>query len=141
MVEFKEDSFKIEVNDKVATVDYTEADAFFNGTDMSKAEIKRVFDYAHEYLESATVKATDMATDIMEKDSGVDKVVTHFPYGVSKRGSIDIIANRSQDFKSPADGSTVTKSTIKVAVSDPLTKMGKTKIRELSAKMTEALLK
>lgn len=133
--------FEVETSNGVATAKYTNEGAFYEDTELTKTVIKEVFDHAHDYIESATVAASEKATEIMEADSSVDKVVMSFPYGVSKRGSIDVIANRSQTFRNPTDpDKSVTKSTLKVAVSDPLTKVSKSKVRDLAGKMTESLL-
>jgi len=135
-----ESKFEVEKANGIATVKYTDENAFYEGTELSKKTIKEVFDHASEYIEEATVAASKQATDIMSSDKSVDKVVVEYPYGVSKRGSVTVAANRAQTFRNPTDGSEVTKSTLKVAVTDPLTKVSKTKVRELTAAMTESLL-
>jgi len=132
--------FTVEKVGEVATLTYTDTDAFKNGTEIPMSEMKKVFDYAHEFIEKATEKAATESTTIMEKDKKINKVIVSYPYGMSKRGEIGITAKRSQTFKSPADGSESTKSTLTVAVHDPLSKVSKAKVKALSATMTASLL-
>ena len=140
MSKFEESKFAVETANGVATVKYDDENAFYEGTELSKKTIKEVFDHASNYIQEATVAASEQATKIMTDDKSVEKVVVEYPYGVSKRGNVTVAANRAQTFRNPTDGSEVTKSTLKVAVADPLTKVSKTKVRELTAKMTESLL-
>ena len=136
------DTSKFEVNksEGIATIAYNDENTFYKGFDGTKAEVKKVFSHAHDYIEKATEAAAEQATDIMKNDSDIEKVVVEYPYGVSKRGSLTVMAKRSQTFRSPADGSEIVKSTISVAVKDPLTKVSKSKVSELSKTMTSTLL-
>ena len=140
MAFFDQSKFEVTKADGVATATYTDETVFKDNTDIPFAQMKKVMDYASEFVGEAAEAAATKATEIMSDDKSIDKVVFNMPYGVSKRGQVNVIANRSQTFRSPADGSEVTKSTLKVAVKDPLTKVGKTKIKELESKMTETLL-
>jgi len=137
---FDTSKFEVNKNGNVATVTYNDENAFYEGYDGTKAEVKKVFSHAQEYIDSATATAADQATSIMEKDTDIEKVLVDYPYGVSKRGNVTITSKRSQTFRSPADGSEIVKSTIGVAVKDPLTKVSKSKISELSKSMTATLL-
>lgn len=132
--------FTTEKVGEVATLTYADTDAFKNGTELPMSEMKKVFDYAHDYIEKATERASVEATKIMEKDKKINKVIVSYPYGMSKRGEIGVTAKRSQTFKSPADNSEVTKSTLAVVVHDPLSKVSKAKVKALSATMTASLL-
>ena len=140
MAEFKEDNYEVTVANGVATVGYTEDNIFTEGCDVSKADMKKVFDHASNYIASASEAAAVKATALMKKDKSVDKVVFAYPYGMSKRGSVDILANRSQTFRNIKDGSDIVKSTLRVAVKDPLTKASKSTVKALEATMTATLL-
>jgi hypothetical protein len=124
----------------VVTLKCTEEDAYYKGTELSKKVIKEVFDHTHAYLTSKAEEAAVEATKVMEDDSDINKVIVTYPYSPSKRGELNIVANRSQTFRSPTDGSEVIKSTLKVVVKDPFNKVSKTTIRGLTGKMTESLL-
>jgi len=137
---FDTSKFEVSKSGNVATVTYDDENAFYEGFDGTKAEVKKVFTHAHEYIEKATEVSAEQATDIMKKDSDIEKVLVEYPYGVSKRGGITVTAKRSQTFRSPADGSEIVKSTISVAVKDPLTKASKSKVSLLSKTMTSTLL-
>ena len=137
---FDTSRFEVNKSGNVATVTYSDDNAFYEGFDGTKAELKKVFTHAHEYIEKATETAAEQATDIMKKDSDIEKVLVEYPYGVSKRGGVTVTSKRSQTFRSPADGSEIVKSTIGVAVKDPLTKISKSKVSALSKTMTSTLL-
>jgi len=132
--------FEVSKTEGIATVKYNDENAFYEGTELSKKVIKEVFDHAHSYIEEATKAAAEQSTKIMSEDKDIDKVVVEYPYGVSKRGQVNVVAKRSQTFKSPADGTEVTKSTLGVTVKDPLTKVSKSKIQDLTKEMTATLL-
>lgn len=140
MAIFDEGKFKTTINNGVATIAYDDADAFKNGTDISFAEMKRTFNYAGEYIAEATTTSAAQAEKVMKKDKSVDKVVIELPYGVSKRGSLAVTANREKTFKGMNGGADVTKSTIAVVVKDAATKMSRTKIKDLEKTMTATLL-
>ena len=137
---FDTSKFKVNKTEGVATVTYNDENAFYEDYVGTKAEVKKVFSHAHRYIEDATSAAAEQATKIMKSDKDIDKVLVEYPYGVSKRGGITVTAKRSQTFRSPADGSEIVKSTIAVAVKDPLTKAAKSKVSALSKAMTESLL-
>jgi len=132
--------FEITKEGSVATVTYNDEDAFYEGSDISKKVFKEVFDHSHDYVEKVSVAAADQATEIMANDKDIDDVSFTFPYGVSKRGKVNVNAKRSTTFRGIGDRPDVTRSDLRVAVSDPLTKMSKTKLKDLQAKMTEELL-
>jgi len=140
MAIFDESKFETTVNNGVATVTYDDDSAFKNGTDIPFAEMKRTFDYAGEYIAEATTTSASHAEDIMKKDKSVEKVVIELPYGVSKRGTMAVTANREKTFKGMNGGADVTKSTIAVVVKDAATKMSRTKIKDLEKQMTSTLL-
>jgi hypothetical protein len=140
MAELKDENYEVSVANGVATVGYTDEGAFTEGCEVSKADMKKVFDHAGAYIAKVTEAASEKATSIMTEDKSVDKVVFAYPYGMSKRGSVDILANRSQTFRNIKDGSDVVKSTLRVAVKDPLTKASKSSVKALEAKMTASLL-
>jgi len=135
-----ESKFESNVANGVATVTYSDAEAFKNGTDIPFTELKKTFDYAGEYIEDATNKSATFATELMEKDKSVNKVVVELPYGVSKRGSMAVTANREKTFPGMNGHDATTKSTINVVVKDAATKMSRTKIKALESTMTEKLL-
>jgi len=134
------EKFEVSKTEGIATVKYNDENAFYEGTELSKKVIKEVFDHAHSYIEEATKTAAEQSTKIMSKDKDIDKVVVEYPYGVSKRGQLNVVAKRSQTFTSPADGTEITKSTLSVTVKDPLTKVSKSKIQDLTKEMTATLL-
>jgi len=141
MAIFDQSKFETNVTNGIATVAYSDKDAFKNGTDIPLAEMKRTFDYAQTYLEEAATESAGVATKIMEDDKSVDKVIIEYPYGISKRGNVTVTAKREQTFKSPADPTVeVVKSTLAMAVKDPLTKVSKSKIQDLTKTMTAKLL-
>jgi len=133
------DNFKVEKSGSVATVTCEDDNAFFD-TDLTKKQIKDVFDHAHGYIEKAANVAADMATDIMKKDKKVNEVSFALPYGVSKRGGLNIQARRSTTFRGVGDRPDVTRSDLRVAVKDPMSKVSKTKLKAMQARMTEELL-
>ena len=140
MAEFKKDNYEVSVANGVATVSYQEDGVFTEGCEVSKADMKKVFDHAGSYIASASEAAAVKATEIMTDDKSVDKVVFAYPYGMSKRGSVDVLANRQQTFRNIKDGSDIVKSTLRVAVKDPLTKASKSAVKALEATMTATLL-
>jgi len=135
------DKNKIEVvkAGNTATVTYTDENAFYEG-DITKAELKRAFDHSSEYITECATLAADVSTDIMKSDKKIDNVVVKCPYGVSKRGSFEAKARRSVTFRGIGDHPDVTRSDLKVVVTDPLTKVSKSKLKDMQAKMTSALL-
>ena len=140
MAEFKDENYEVSVANGVATISYAEDGIFTQGCDVSKADMKKVFDHASDYIASASEAAAVKATDVMKDDKSVDKVVFAYPYGMSKRGEVSILANRSQTFRNIKDGSDIVKSTLRVAVKDPLTKASKSAVKALEATMTATLL-
>jgi len=78
------DKTKFEVSkvDGVATLSYKDDNAFYEGTDLSKAVIKQVFDHASAYIE-------DTATTV-----AINNVIATVPYGVSKRGEVGVKVKR-----------------------------------------------
>jgi len=133
--------FKVEKSGNVATVTCTNEDAFYEGTDISKKDIKAVFDHSHQYIEECANAAAEQATAIMAKDKKVNEVTFSMPYGVSKRGEVSIKTRRSVTYPGINGSADVTRSDLRVVVKDPLTKMSKTKLRTLQKSMTEQLLK
>jgi len=131
--------FEVEKSGSVATVTCTDDNAFFAG-DVSKKDIETVFKHSHDYVESCTTAASDMASDIMSKDKKIDEVVFTMPYGISKRGKLNVKAKRSVTFPGMSGRPDVTRSDLRVVVKDPHSSMSKTKLKELQAKMTEELL-
>lgn len=140
-IEIKQDQFEVAKADGIATITYGDDKAFFANTDMKKNDIKAVFDYAHEYIEAGTTAAKEVAVKTMEDDKSIDKVFVNLPYGVSKRGGLDIVAKREHTYPGMNGSPSVTKSTLKVAVTDPLTKPAKSFIKSNEADMTARLLK
>ena len=140
MTKFDDKKYEVSVANGVATVGYIDEGAFFEGCEVSKVDMKKVFDHAGAYIADASASASVKATEIMTDDKSVDKVVFAYPYGMSKRGSVDVLASRSQTFRNIKDGSDIVKSTLRVAVKDPLTKASKSAVKALEATMTAALL-
>ena len=139
-IEFDKSKFEVSKSEGVATVTYTGEKVFMEGTDIPATEVKAVFKYAEEFIEAGTVAATAQATAIMDKDSKIDVVNVELPYGISKRGAVNLKAKRSHTYPGIGDRPDVTKSTLSVAVKDPATKMSKTKVKALEAEMTKKLL-
>ena len=140
-IEIDTGKFEVSKADGVATVTLNDEGAFYQGTDLTKSQIKEVFDHAHDYIEAGTTAAKNIAVKTMEDDKSIDKVFVGMPYGVSKRGGLDVVAKRSHTYPGMNGSADVTKSTLKVAVSDPLTKPAKSFIKSNEAEMTAALLK
>jgi len=136
------DKTKFEVSkvDGVATLSYKDDNAFYEGTDLSKAVIKQVFDHASAYIEDTATTVADVAQNIMTEDSEINNVIATVPYGVSKRGEVGVKVKREHTYKGMNGNDDVTKSTLAVAVKDPLSKLAKPKIKAMEAKLTEALL-
>ena len=139
-ITFDPKKFEVSKADGVATVTYGDKEAFFEGTEISKKVLKEVFDYENEYIAATNVVSAKQATELMKKDKGVNEVIVEFPFSPSARGKVNVIAQRSQTFRSPKDGSEVTKSTLRTVVKNPYLKMTKSKVQELTAAMTETLL-
>jgi len=94
------DKSKFEVSkvDGVATISCKDDNAFYEGTDLSKAVIKQVFDHASEYIEEVVTTVADVAQDIMTKDNEINNVIGTAPYGVSKRGEVGIKIKREHTY-------------------------------------------
>jgi len=122
-----------------AIVTYKDEDAFFGG-DLTKAELKRAFDHSSAYIAKCAEVSAEVSTDIMTKDKGISNVLVKYPYGVSKRGTVEAKARRSVTFRGIGDHPDVTRSDLKIVVSDPLTKVSKSKLKVMQSKMSAALL-
>lgn len=145
MAIFDEKKFTATSNNGVATVSYEDEAAFKNGTDIPYAEMKRTFDYAGQYIEEATTTSAKYAENLMKKDKSVDKVIVELPYGMSKRGSVAVTANREKTFpgmklKDGQKRPDVTKSTIGVIVRDAAIELSRPKIKDMEQQMTKTLL-
>jgi hypothetical protein len=138
---FTKENFEVTKSDGVATVQCTNENAFYDGTDIPKETIKDVYKYAGEYVSKASDAATEQIIDIMQKDSKIESVVVNLPYGISKRGNICIQSKRSHTYPGIGDNPDVTKSTYKVVVTDPLPTLGKGRIKAASNLITEAVIK
>lgn len=127
----------------IVTLNYTDADVFESGTEISAKNIKEVEDYRKEYIDKAAEFASKYAKDLMVKDKGVDKVVFNMPFSTSKKGTLDISINRSKTFKNIKDksGPDIVKSKIIIAVKDPFSKGTEKTIKALEAELTSALVK
>jgi len=132
--------FKTEKAGETATVSCEKDDAFFADTELTKKQFKEVFDHSNAYLEKCATVASEVAVDIMSKDNAINNVMFTMPYGVSKRGSVDIRAKRTVTFPGIGDKPDVTRADLRVIVKDPLTKVSKTGLRALQQKMTKELL-
>jgi len=140
-IKIDKSKFEVAKTDGVATITLNDDNAFYEGTDISKKTFKEVFDHAHAYIEAGTTAAKDIAVKTMEKDKSIDKVFVGMPYGISKRGGLDVVAKRSHTYPGVNGAPSVTKSTLKVQVNDPLTKAGKSFVKSNEAEMTATLLK
>ena len=138
-IEIDASKFEVVKAEGVATITLNDESAFFQG-DITKADMKRVFDHAHDYIEAGTTAAKEIAVKTMEGDKSVEKVFVSMPYGVSKKGSLDVVAKREHTYPGMNGSAPTTKSTLKVAVTDPLTKAGKSFIKGHESEMTKALL-
>ena len=131
---------KVETVDGVATITCDNEDQYYEGTDLTKAVIKEVYEHSSKYIEDATTVVSQKAQELMEKDKGINTVIATLPYGVSKRGSLGINVKRTHTYPGINGNSDVTKSVISVAVKDPLSKLAKSKVKALEANLTAALL-
>jgi len=134
------DDFKIEKVGNTATCVCTNEEAFYEG-DLTKKQIKEVFDHSQSYLNKCAEVTAEVATSIMGKDKAIDNVLFNLPYGVSKRGCVDVKTRRTVTFPGIGTNPDVTRSDLRMVVKDPLTKVGKTKLKDLQANMTAELLK
>lgn len=139
-IKFNEENFEVNKTEGVATVTYSDDKAFMDGTEIANKDVKAVFDYANDYIEAGTNAAATKAETIMTEDTDINSVNVMLPYGVSKRGEIAVKAKREHTYPGMNGRPDVTKSTLTVAVKDPLTKMSKTKLKALEADMTSKLL-
>ena len=139
-IEFDEGKFDVTKTNGVATVTYGDKEAFFEGTEISKKVLKEVFDYENDYIMATNVSSAKQATELMEKDKDINEVIVEFPFSPSARGKVNVIAQRSQTFRSPKDGSEVIKSTLRTVVKNPFQKLSKSKVQDLTKAMTETLL-
>ncbi len=137
---FDKSKFESTTVDGVLTLKYSDEEAFKNGTEIPFKTLKEVSEYQHEYIEKATELAANEAKDAMEKDDKINKVIVNYPYSTSKRGAIDVAVDRSKTFKSMTGGEDIVKSTVRVAVQDPITKVSKSRVKELESDLTKALL-
>lgn len=132
--------FEIEKAGGVATVNYTDDDAYYSSTDIEKSVLKNVNAHNSNYVEACAKAGSDIATKIMAKDKSIDVVHVKLPYGISKRGHVDVNSKRSVTYPGMNGRDPVTRSDVRVVVKDPMSTMGKSKLKELQAKMTETLL-
>ena len=139
-IEFDEGKFDVTKTNGVATVTYGDKEAFFEGTEISKKVLKEVFDYENDYIMATNISSAKQATELMEKDKDINEVIVEFPFSPSARGKVNVIAQRSQTFRSPKDGSEVIKSTLRTVVKNPFQKLSKSKVQDLTKAMTETLL-
>ena len=128
----------------VVVGNYTDKDAYYNGTDIPKDTLKKVADYNSNYITAATELATKESKEQMLKDSNVNKVVTTFPFGTKSYGNIAVSVDREKTFTNTLGKDSkepIKKSKVSVVVSDPVYKPSKTLIKEIEADLTEHLLK
>ena len=138
---FDKTKFESATVDGVVTLSYKDDKAFGTGTELTHKQLKEAADYAHTYIEKATEVAAEVAKETMEKDDKINKVIVDYPYSVSKRGELTVAIDRSKTYTIPNSDETVTKSAIKVAVKDPITKISKPRIKDLEAELTAALVR
>jgi hypothetical protein len=127
--------------DGIVTLKYTDEEAFVSTTDVDEATLKKVFNHISDYTEACTTAAANAAKTEMENNPSVNRVIAEFPYTTSKRGGASVTVDRSHTYPGIGDAPDVTKSTIRVAITDPYAKVGKTFIKGLEAELTAALLK
>jgi len=132
--------FNTEVNEGVATLVAKDENLYLADTDISKQTFKDVADHNAKYIETVMTAAKESATALMEKDKSVDKVFVQTPYTVSKRGALDVEIKRSHTYPGMNGAPAVTKSTMKVKVTDPFAKPVKSTLKGLESEMTKALL-
>jgi len=139
-VEILTSKFTKSVDNGVATLTYDDEKAFTENAPMPVSDMKKVFDYAHSYVEKTTNVVAEHAKDLMQNDQSIDKVIATLPYGLSKRSNVTVTANRSRTTPARGDIPEVTKSTLRVAIKDATIPISKTKIRKLEAELTATLL-
>lgn len=142
---FDKSKFEQTEVDGVVNLSYTDEDAYKHGskefTTLSFTDLKNADNYRNKYIEEATELAAQEGKRIMEKNKKVDKVIVTVPFSTSKRGSIDISVDRSKTFQGMKGGDPVTKSKITTVVHDPISKVSKSKIKELESELTAVLVK
>jgi len=132
--------FNKEVNEGIATLVAKDQNMFMADTEISKQTFKDVAEHNAKYIETVMTAASNEATTIMAKDKSIDKVLVQAPYTVSKRGSLDVELKRSHTYPGMNGAPAVTKSTMKVKVTDPYSKPVKSALKGLESEMTKALL-
>lgn len=141
LLTFDEKKFNVTKVEGVATVAYEDKDVYYqNDDELTKATIDKVNKHNNNYIASVATAAKEQSISIMKEDSSIEKVIVELPYGTSTKGSVEVAAKRSHTYKGMNGGPDVTKSTMKVVVTDPLSKLGKTAIKAHEAEMTEALI-
>jgi hypothetical protein len=126
----------------VVTLKYDDEKAFIAGTEIDEATLKKVGDYVSSYTEAAASVAGELAKEEMLKHKTTERVLVHYPYTTSKRGAVDVTVDRSKTYPAMTEGADpVTKSAMRVIVTDPYAKVGKTFIKSIEADLTAALLK
>lgn len=126
--------------DGVVSFKYDDEKAYVNGTDIDEATLKKVADYNIKYTEAAAQLTANIADEDMSKHKKVERVMVNFPYSMSKRGAIDVTVDRSKTYPAIGGGEPVTKSAMRVIVTDPFVKPSKNWIKELEKDLTKSLL-
>ena len=134
---------KPEIDNGIAHVKYAQEDAYFKeaeGADIDSDTLKKVAKFNKTYIDEATAVSANYAKDLMLDKKDVDRVVTAIPYSTSTKGAVEVITTRSVTTTIPGTDRKVTKSGVKVAVTDPMTKATKASVNKLKASLTESLL-
>jgi len=127
----------------IATVKYSNENAYFDEAKEAGIDsdtLKKVNKFSKTYIDEATTVAANHAKDIMLDDKAVDRVVSVFPYSTSSKGHVEVATTRSATTTIPGTDKTVTKSGLRVAITDPNTKANKSMITKLRNSLTEVLI-
>lgn len=127
--------------DGVTTLKYDDEEVFVSTSGVEPSVLKQVFEHISNYTEACATVAAEAARVEMETDKTVDRVIAEFPYTTSKRGGVSATVDRSHTYPGIGDAPDVTKSTLRLTVTDPYAKVSKTYIKGLEAELTAALLK
>ena len=133
--------------DGVVSLNYKDVDAFYHNTDITKADLKRVSKYQHEYSRAATTAAVAEAEKVLLKKPKVDRVVVTFPYGTTVRGNITVGVDREKVFYNAlvkdekGNPQEIKAPKITAVITDPNTSLKGKFLRDLKESLAEALQK
>lgn len=131
--------FKTEVSGANTSIEYNDDGAFYNGTELSKKQIKDVFDHTENYIAEATKAGASKATDIFKNDDSVETVKVKFPFTPSKRGHIVLNIDKAFTKTNNFSKEKTTSPYIKVEIKNPFSKISRERVKELEGELAKAI--